>query len=183
MKILISGASGLVGKAITNSLSQKGHQIIPLSRKRNPKTPYWDIEKKIIELGNHHEIDVVINLAGESIAEGRWDKQKKERILNSRVKGTELLSGFFSSIANKPKIFISGSAIGFYGDRAEEELTETSTKGRGFLPDVCSQWEQATGKASQAGIRVAILRFGMILSPQGGALAIQTRTWRYCWNW
>jgi uncharacterized protein (TIGR01777 family) len=132
--------------------------------------PYWDIENGIIELGPHQEIDIVIHLAGESIAEGRWNQQKKERIRNSRVKGTKLLSEYFSKTSYKPEVFISGSAIGFYGSRGEEELSENSKKGTGFLSDVCSQWEEASSKVSLSGVRVANVRFGMVLSSNGGAL-------------
>ena len=170
MKILISGASGLIGKEILNSLAEQGHQIISLQRKSAPTTPYWDIENEIIELGANQKIDVVIHLAGESIAEGRWNQRKKERIKNSRVKGTKLLSEYFSKANYQPKIFISGSAIGFYGNRGDEKLSEESKKGTGFLSDVCYQWEEATTKASQSGIRVANIRFGMVLSSKGGAL-------------
>ena len=170
MKILISGASGLIGKAIMNSLADQGHQVISLQRKSSSIIPYWDIENGIIELGANQRIDVVIHLAGESIAEGRWNQQKKERIKNSRINGTKLLSEYFSKANYQPKVFISGSAIGFYGNRGDEELSEKSKKGIGFLSDVCYQWEDATSLASQSGIRVANIRFGMVLSSKGGAL-------------
>lgn len=170
MKILISGASGLIGKEVVSSLSEQGNQTIPLQRHPSPEIPYWDIENGIVELGTHQEIDVVIHLAGESIAEGRWNQQKKERIKNSRVKGTKLLAEFFTKTSYRPKVFISGSAIGYYGNRGEEKLSEKSQKGTGFLSDVCYQWEDATAELSQSGIRVASVRFGMVLSSKGGAL-------------
>jgi len=171
MKILISGASGFIGKAVKNSLSLKGHKVVPLHRDTTQKTPYWNIENKVIELGDDHQIDVVIHLAGENIAQGRWSKKKKERILKSRVEGTRLICDFFSKTNYQPKIIISGSAIGFYGNRGDEELNEESARGSGFLPEVCSQWEEATKAASTSGIRVANMRFGMVLSPKGGAFA------------
>lgn len=171
MKILISGGSGLIGRAVSHLLEEEGHQVVSLKRKStSSETPYWDIENHIIELGAYQKIDVVIHLAGESIAEGRWNQQKKERIKNSRVKGTKLLSEYFSKATYQPKVFISGSAIGFYGSRGEEELSENSQKGTGFLSDVCTQWEEATSKVALSGIRVAKVRFGMVLSSKGGAL-------------
>jgi len=171
MKVLISGSSGLIGREVENSLAEQGHQVIVLKRKAtSSEMAYWDIEKGIIELGIHREIDIVIHLAGESIAQGRWNKEKKERIINSRVKGTKLLSEYFSKTSYRPRVFVSASAIGFYGSRGEEELSEESPKGTGFLSDVCFQWEEATSKVSLAGIRVANVRFGMVLSSKGGAL-------------
>ena len=170
MKILISGASGLIGQRISTSLSSKGHQVLPLHRNTTQKFPYWNIEKKIIELGTDGKIDIVINLAGESIAEGRWTSEKKNRILKSRIDGTKLIAEYFSKAKYKPKLIISGSAIGYYGNRGEEKLDECSAKGLGFLSEVCSKWEAATEIASESGIRVANIRLGMVLSPKGGAL-------------
>jgi len=171
MKILISGASGLIGQEITFSLSTKGHQVLSLHRNTTKKYPYWNIEKNKIDLGKEAEIDVVINLAGENIAQGRWTAKKKNRILRSRIDGTKLIAEYFSKAQYKPKIIISGSAIGYYGNRNEEILDEKSIKGSGFLADVCSEWEAVTEIASQSDIRVANLRFGMVLSSKGGALA------------
>ena len=171
MKILISGASGLIGQEITSSLSTKGHQVLSLHRNTTKKYPYWNIEKNKIDLGKEAEIDVVINLAGENIAQGRWTAKKKNRILRSRIDGTKLIAEYFSKAQYKPKIIISGSAIGYYGNRNEEILDEKSIKGSGFLADVCSEWKTVTEIASQSDIRVANLRFGMVLSSKGGALA------------
>lgn len=170
MKILISGASGLIGSEITSFLINHKHQVIFLQRKSASQKPYWNIENEIIDIEDDLQIDVVINLAGESIAEGRWNQLKKEKIKNSRVKGTKLLSEYFSKVSYKPKVFISASAIGFYGDRGNEIITEASTKGTGFLSDVCYEWEEATNIVSEAGIRVANIRLGMVLSSNGGAL-------------
>lgn len=171
MKVLISGASGLVGTAVTNSLSQKGHQVVALQRNTTKTTPYWHIDRQEINLGRDQQVDVVIHLAGESIASGRWSRSKKERILRSRVAGTTLISEFFAKANYRPKILISASAIGFYGNRGSEELTEDSARGSGFLADVCQQWEDATAVAAKSGIRVMNIRSGMILSANGGALA------------
>ncbi len=170
MKILISGASGLIGKALTDYLTIQGHDIFSLQRKSPSATPYWDIEHNIITLEKSLRIDAVIHLAGESIVEGRWNKRKKDKIANSRIKGTKLLADYFSKAAHKPKVFISCSAIGFYGNRQDETLTEQSEKGNSFLANVCQEWENAASSAAQAGIRVVYLRLGMVLSAHGGAL-------------
>jgi len=115
--------------------------------------------------------DAVIHLAGESIAEGRWNEEKKKRIRESRVKGTKLLGDALANVSRPPKSLIGASAIGYYGNRGDEILTETSAPGDGFLADVCVEWEKATQLATEKGIRVVNTRFGIILSPEGGALA------------
>ncbi len=170
MRILISGASGLIGKALSEYFQNKGYDILLLQRKDPAIKPYWNIEKQIITFNQDDQIDVVIHLAGESIFEGRWNQNKKERILKSRIEGTKLLSEYFSRIENKPKVFISCSAIGFYGHRENKILSESSKKGLGFLSDVCQEWENATSIAVQSKIRVVNIRLGMVLSEKGGAL-------------
>ncbi|XOF34848.1 MAG: TIGR01777 family oxidoreductase [Candidatus Electrothrix sp. YB6] len=173
MKILVSGASGLVGSEVSRFLAAQGHQVLALQRKTT-RPPYWDTDRKIIELGTDPAdtgIDAVIHLAGENIAQGRWTAAKKERILRSRVDGTHLLAEFFASAEYRPRIIISASAVGFYGDRGAEQLDETAGRGAGFLADVADAWEKATVPAAEAGIRVVQLRFGMVLSPAGGGLA------------
>ncbi|MCI5147748.1 MAG: NAD-dependent epimerase/dehydratase family protein, partial [Candidatus Electrothrix sp. AR3] len=117
MKILISGASGLVGREVMQALAAKGHQVLALARNSRQKTPCWDIKKQIINLGKDTDIEVVINLAGENIANGCWTAKKKERILRSRVEGTRLLADFFAHAEQKPKLLISASAVGIYGER------------------------------------------------------------------
>ena len=171
MKILITGSSGLIGTALIKRLTDDGHDIGRLLRTRHDNNhPYWDIEKGVIELGNFSAPDVVINLAGENLTDSRWNKAKKERIINSRVNGTRLLVDYFVHADNKPEVFISGSAIGFYGDRRDEIVDETSEPGTGFAADLCKQWEAATQPAKQAGIRVVNIRTGIVLSLLGGAL-------------
>lgn len=170
MNILLSGASGLIGTEVTRSLAEQGHSVFALSR-NTEHAPAWDIERKIVQLGKDDRIDVVIHLAGENVAQGRWTAEKKERILQSRVEGTGLLAEFFAAAAYKPRLMISASAIGFYGERGNEGLDEGSKKGTGFLADVSKAWEEATLPAAEAGIRVVHTRFGMVLSPDGGALA------------
>lgn len=170
MRILISGASGFVGQEAKKFLSAQGHEVFSLHR-HSKQEPYWDLEAQRIVLGAAQNIDVVINLSGENVASGRWTAAKKERIRQSRVQGTKLLAQFFAHSIPKPKVLLSASAIGIYGHRGEEELTESSAPGTGFLAEVAQEWEAATQEAVQAGIRVVHLRLGMVLGPEGGALA------------
>jgi len=171
MKVLITGASGLIGSALRESLCTNGHEARGLMRSNYSKgDPHWNPEEGVIDLGNFTQIDAVVHLAGDNISEGRWNADKKARILNSRVTGTKLLAEFLAKSEHKPKVFISGSAIGFYGSRGEEDVDENSKAGEGFLSDVCRQWEVATAPAVDAGIRVVNIRTGMVLSLSGGAL-------------
>ena len=157
MHIYLSGSSGLVGSALTIKLEADGHQVTPLGR---------DFSSPISFSG----VDAVIHLAGENIAEGRWNKRKKARIRDSRVINTRQLCERISESVDKPSIFISASATGFYGDRADEQLSENSLPGEGFLPEVCQEWEQATEPLANLPIRVAHIRTGIVLSRKGGAL-------------
>ncbi|MCI5157936.1 MAG: TIGR01777 family protein [Candidatus Electrothrix sp. AUS1_2] len=177
MNILISGASGFIGTEVTRFLTEQGHSMLPLRRHTDStgrtadRTPSWDIERKIVRVDAEEKIDAVVHLAGENVAQGRWTAAKKKRILRSRVDGTRLLAEFFAAAAYKPRLMISASAIGFYGERGKKKLDEGSGKGTGFLSDVAAVWEEATRPAAEAGIRVVNTRFGMVLSPDGGALA------------
>lgn len=156
-KILISGATGLVGSALVNYLKEQGHQIVTVSHK----------ESKIIP---DDEISAIINLSGANIGK-RWTKQYMKEILDSRVTMTNKLVEAAIQMKTPPKVFLNASAIGYYGGRGDEICTDDTSKGHGFLSDVCQKWEAATIPASQAGIRVCCMRFGVILSPNGGALA------------
>ena len=171
MKILVSGSHGLVGKALTTSLVNAGHEIVSLVRQSaNDSEIEWHPNQGKI-IGQQLEgFDVVVHLAGESIASGRWTEEKKKKIRESRVKGTELLSSALARLSQPPAMFISASAIGFYGSRGDELLTEKSAPGEGFLPEVCVAWEKATGQAEAKGIRTIHTRFGIILDEKGGAL-------------
>lgn len=174
MKILISGSHGLVGRALSASLTNDSHEVISLVRRdRHVGSPEveWDPKRGEIDREHLEGLDAVVHLAGESIVEGRWDTAKKTRIRESRVEGTRLLSETLSSLRHRPKALLSASAIGYYGNRGDEILNESSAPGNDFLSDVCVQWEEATRPAAEKGIRVVNLRFGIILSADGGALA------------
>lgn len=171
MKILISGSSGLIGSALKKTLTASGHQVLPLTRDSSINQPfYWDPAQNIIRLDEKKPIDVVINLSGASIAEGRWNNHRKAEILNSRVNSTLLLSEKISQLKIKPTLFISGSAIGFYGDTGKSVVDESSPAGTDFLAELSVQWEKASEPAKLAGIRTVNIRTGIVLSTEGGAL-------------
>jgi len=172
MKILISGSHGLVGKALSKSLATENHEVIRLVRGSAgaPKIE-WHPEQSRIDAEKLEGFDAVVHLAGENIASGRWTGEKKRAIRESRVKGTSLLSESLARLSRPPSVFLSASAIGYYGDRGDELLTEKSAPGGGFLPSVCIEWENATKAASEKGIRTVHTRFGIILDRHEGALA------------
>src|SRR6266516_3419357 len=174
MKVLIAGATGLVGTALKRSFGKKGIDVTDLVRTApNIGLPEveWHPNQGEIDAAALEGFDAVINLAGESIAEGRWTDEKKKRIRDSRIHGTKLLSETLAKLSTPPKVFLCASATGFYGSRGDEILDEDSAPGKGFLADVCREWEEATRAASDAGIRVVNLRFGPIFSGEGGMLS------------
>ncbi len=172
MRVAISGASGLVGTALRKKLEQADHKIIPMVRKQSSgEEIFWNPSSGRIDTQMFESIDVVVHLAGESIAEGRWNSEKKQRIRDSRVKGTALIADTIAGLTNKPKVFVCASAIGFYGDGRTESMDESAGPGDGFLADVCKEWEAACKPAISAGIRTVQTRFGVILSKDGGALS------------
>lgn len=171
MNILLTGSTGLIGRALTAHLARQGHNIFPLYR--NPaseKKHYWFPDENRIHLDDEIKLDAVIHLAGENIADSRWNQKKKDRILNSRVHGTRLLTEAITELTHKPGLLISGSAIGYYGDTGDNTVDEDSNRGTGFLSDVAAQWESATQAAEDAGIRTIHIRTGIVLSPDGGVL-------------
>jgi uncharacterized protein len=173
MNILVTGASGLIGTALVSSLTSHGHEVTRLVRgqpRSGEKAARWDPMAGTIDASALEGADAAVHLAGESIAE-RWTAAKKVRIRDSRVKGTQLLCETLARLSSPPKVLVSASAIGYYGDRGEEILSEESPPGRGFLSEVCRAWEAATEPAQRQGIRVVQLRMGVVLSPAGGALA------------
>lgn len=173
MKILVSGSSGLIGSTLVDFLNINKQEVFKLVRTSvnlNPNEIAWDTTKGMINSSELEGIDAVVHLAGENIAKGRWTEAKKKRILDSRVIGTQQLCEALASLKKPPKVLVSASAIGYYGNRGNEFLTEESSEGSGFIASVCKQWEAATKLASEKGIRVVNLRIGVILTPKGGAL-------------
>jgi hypothetical protein len=172
MKVAISGATGLIGTALRESLRADGIEVIALSRKPSVpplETIPWDVESGRFDASRLEQVDAVVNLAGEPIAQ-RWNDRRKKAIRDSRVNGTKLLVEGLKSLKRRPKVLVSSSAVGFYGDRGDEVLDESSTPGIGFLPDTCQAWERAAMEAMGLGIRTSVLRTGIVLSIRGGAL-------------
>ena len=170
MNVLVSGAKGLIGSALIPELEAGGHGVDRLTRSpRSGEDIRWDPDAGMIE-GDLAGYDAVVHLAGESIAEGRWTSGRKRRILESRQKGTRLLAEKIAGLAEPPSVMVSASAIGYYGDRGNELLTEVSEPGTMFLSEVCEEWEAAAGPAREAGVRGVHPRFGIVLSTEGGAL-------------
>jgi len=171
MKIVISGASGLIGTQLVAKLSQSGHEVIRLVR-RSPKSGeiQWNPKSGTLDAAALEGTDAVIHLSGAGIGDKRWSAAYRKEILDSRTDTTALLAKTIASLSSKPSVFLSGSAIGIYGARNDEQLTEVSTHGTGFLAEVCEQWEAAAKPAVDAGVRTVYLRTGIVLSPKGGAL-------------
>ena len=173
-KIAITGASGLIGSALSNKLRAAGHTVVPVVRRPLPGDPsavLWDPKAGTIDAAGLEGLDGVVHLAGAGIGDHRWNDAYKREVLESRTKGTDLLARTLAGLTTPPPVLVSGSAIGIYGETGETEVDESAPHARDFLADVCVQWEAATAPAEQAGIRVAHLRTGIVLSPDGGALA------------
>jgi uncharacterized protein (TIGR01777 family) len=172
LNILISGSTGLIGSRLCSSLIKDRHRVMRLVRRAPSGADeiHWDPSSGALDTSVLEGLDAVIHLAGESIAAGRWTPEKKRRIRESRLKGTRLLTQSLSRLLDPPKVLVSVSAIGYYGDRGEEQLDEESSSGAGFLPELCREWETATAPAAMKGIRTVIPRLGMVLSGAGGAL-------------
>lgn len=171
MTLAVTGATGLIGSALVRALTQRGNVVRPLVRRpaQNETEISWDPERERVDASRLEGVDAVINLAGEPLAQ-RWSDSVKRRIRDSRVEGTAALSRAIASLATKPRVMLSGSAMGIYGLRGDETLDESSTLGSDFLSSVAREWESATKPAVDAGVRVVYLRTGLVLSPHGGAL-------------
>ncbi|MBI2711029.1 MAG: TIGR01777 family protein [Actinobacteria bacterium] len=174
MDVAVTGSHGLIGGALVRSLEGDGHQVRRLVRADpGPGEVRWDPRTCTIDSGGLDGVDAVVHLAGAGIATGRWTEQHKRQVRDSRTKGTALLAEALAGLERPPRVLVSGSAVGWYGDRGDEVLSETSPTGDGFLAEVCQAWEAAAGMAEQAGIRVCRIRTGIVLSREGGALAAQ----------
>lgn len=173
LKILISGSSGLVGSSLYDFLKSGGHNVFRLVRNQTSAQDeiYWDPENNQIDKSKLEGFDVVIHLAGENIASKRWTNSQKQKIAASRIHGTTTIAEALKHLKQAPRVFLSASAIGFYGDRPQEICNETSSIGNGFLADTCKQWEDASKSLQEIGTRVVHARFGIILDPRAGALA------------
>jgi uncharacterized protein (TIGR01777 family) len=174
MNILITGSTGMIGTALIDFLKARGHRVTRLVRALahiSEPVVRWDPSAGVLPANEIEGCEAAVHLAGESIAGGRWTKAQKAKIRDSRVQGTMLLAETLAKLKQPPKVLVSASAIGFYGHRGDEALREESAHGTGFLPATCLEWEKAADPARQKGIRVVHPRFGIILSPKGGALA------------
>lgn len=170
-RIAITGATGMVGQALIPFLISQGHTVVPISRRPLRGGVQWDPDGRRLDPAPLEGLDAVIHLAGESLAGGRWTTDRKRVLRESRVGPTTLLAETLAALRDRPRVLLSASAIGIYGDRGSDVLDEHSTVGTDFLARLAVEWEDAAAPASAAGIRVVHPRFGMILSPTGGALA------------
>ena len=174
MKIVISGASGLIGKRLVEQLQHHGHDVVRLVRRAaGTGEVMWDPKAGVLSASALEGADAVIHLSGAGIGDKRWTTSYKREILESRTITTNLIATTIANMNRKPSVFLSGSAIGIYGPRGDEQLNEVSTDGTSFLADVCKQWEDAAKPASDAGIRTVLLRTGIVLTTKGGALKKQ----------
>ncbi len=174
MKLAVAGASGFVGSALVRRLKAEGHVVLRLVRRpvEQPDEIRWHPSSSEVEHWEMLEgIEGVVNLAGSNLAAGRWTRRRKEEILRSRVECTRTLVAVMAHMNHKPRVFVSASAVGFYGHRGEEELTEASGHGEGFLAGVCRDWEEEARIAESVGIRTVLLRTGLVLGAGGGVLA------------
>jgi uncharacterized protein (TIGR01777 family) len=179
VRIAVSGSRGLIGSMLEPHLRTEGHEVVRIVRGRaEPGEVTWDPEEGTIDADALRGVGAVVHLAGAGVGDHRWSAAYKRTILSSRVDGTTTLSEALSRLPQPPAVMVSASAVGYYGSRGDEILTEDSGPGAGFLADVCRQWESATAPAASAGIRVVILRTGVVLSAAGGALKKQLPPFR-----
>ncbi len=178
MKVLVSGATGLIGTALRQALADRGDTVVRLVRRRpsRPGEVRWDPDAGTVDmdtLDGSGPFDAVVNLSGAGIGDRRWNGSRRDEILHSRTAATATIAGLTTELDPAPAVYASASAIGFYGDRGDEVLDESAPRGEGFLADVCAAWEEAASPVEDAGIRTVLLRSGIVLSRRGGALAKQ----------
>lgn len=177
--VLITGATGMIGKALVPALLQKGYKVSMLSRHAKPlpdtRVFLWNVENQTIDIACFEGVTAIIHLAGENIAGAKWTEKRKKQIVDSRVQSTQLLYRGLAKARNNVRTFISASALGFYGDRGDERLTEESVKGKGFLASCCAQWEAAVDQGNKADLRIVKLRMGFILDKYDGGLPVMAK--------
>ena len=183
MKIGITGSTGLIGTALIETLTAAGHQAVPFIRSKEAVngSVRWSPKDRVVnqdDITAVGGVDAVVHLAGAGIADKRWTSQRRREILESRVLGTETLAQWIAGTPEPPSVFLSGSAIGFYGNRGDDVLDEESDGGTGFLADVCRAWEAPAAAVTRSGVRVTVLRTGIVMSPRGGALKKQLPLFR-----
>ena len=169
MKVVITGITGLIGSAVKDLLEAEGHEVLGVSRRSGEDLVQWDLDARQIDAAALEGADAVVHLAGETIA-GRWTDSKKRRIRESRTVSTDLLATTIAGLDSPPKVFVSGSAVGFYGDCGDRVVDESAPVGDGFLAQLCVDWEAAADPARAVGIRVVHPRTGIVLDPGGGAM-------------
>ncbi len=173
MRVVVTGASGLIGSALVPALRAAGHEVLTLVRRepRGAGELRWDPAADLLDPAGLAGVDAAVHLAGAGIGEHRWTPAYKALLLDSRVRSTRLLATTLAGLRPRPQVLLSGSAVGFYGDTGERAVDETAPPGAGFLAEVCQAWEAATGPAAEAGLRVCLLRTGIVASRDGGAFA------------
>jgi len=171
VRVAVTGSHGLIGSGLLDALHTRGDEAVRLVRDQpQPGEARWEPAEGKIDAKALEGVDAVVHLAGVGIGDRRWSDEHKRAVLDSRVQGTTLLARTLASLTDRPSVLVSASAVGYYGDRGDEVLTEDAGPGTGFLSEVCEQWERSTAPAKDAGIRVAHLRTGLVMSREGGAL-------------
>ncbi len=179
MRIALTGSSGLIGQALFTHLRDGGHDVVRMVRRTpGPGEAHWDPYERSIDIDAVRGCEAVVNLSGAGIGNRRWSEKRKEMLLGSRIASTSFLCETIASLAPSPRVVVNASAIGFYGNRGDEVLTEDSSRGNGFLSDLCEAWEAATAPARSKGLRVVRLRSGVVLAKNGGALGRQLPLFR-----
>ena len=180
MDVAITGSTGLIGTAVRRRLEADGHRVIPVVRSGSPDTISWDPAAGTIDASAFEGLDAVVHFAARSIGTSlRWTQAHKQAVYDSRINGTRLLAGALAGLQRPPAVLVSASAIGYYGNRGDEVLVETSGPGTGFLADLVVDWEAATSPAEGAGVRVVHLRSGLVLSGDGGLLPTMMLPFRF----
>ncbi|MEU4897011.1 TIGR01777 family oxidoreductase [Streptomyces sp. NPDC044780] len=171
MRIAVTGSSGLIGTALVRSLREDGHQVVRLVRRppRAEDEVEWDPRRQWVDTAGLMGCDAVVHLAGAGVGDRRWTEAYKKEIRDSRVLGTAAIAEAIASLDVPPRVLVSGSAVGFYGDTGERAVDENAPPGHGFLPDLCQEWEEAAAAAQEAGIRTVFARTGLVISAEGGA--------------